>query len=582
MINSATDRGAGTRREFCVAVLVFAVPFVLAHLVFHELHAFPHNDDFLYARCSEILVNEGEYRHVSQQGRLAASVASHCVWGALFCTPFGFSYDALHVSVTVAAWLGALSVWSVGRRLGGSNLIATLSGLTMCVGPFYFGMSFTFMTDVTALAFVALALAAYARGALENSTWSLFLGAFMATLATWARQTHLLVVVVPLVTHLGIVWRSNPHGRVLGLAVTLCISVGIPIAGYVLFETGWIVPGNEERMEIVDVAVRDWAWLKHAFLFAYGGGLLLGLVTIPIALICLAQRHAENGGRAFPWFGIIVSGIWSVLFIVSGGRAYVTQATGYILYNAHLGPVLLGDQNDPGRWSDLGGVAWPAWIWQLVTIASITSFGVISQVMFRAITSAIGNKKAVGSVAPQDEVLLARRMFAAGLSVMVLVSAAALLWLVEMIYDRYWLLCYPAVFSLMAALKFDLSRARLATSLWLAALFFSVSFVFTHDLLAWNDTRRIQVKRWLEKGLEPRDFDAGNGVNGWFRSAEDEQTLGRPGDETPFWRGHARQMLAIGPRDGWQTADELKWSCWAVRKPCSLYVLKRARLAEPE
>lgn len=562
------------RREFLAALLILALPFLLAKVCFWSYHAFPHNDDFLYARCSEILVNEGEYRHVSQQGRLAASVASHCVWGALFCLPLGFSYDALHTSVAVAAWLGAVAVWYTGRRLGGTPAASLLFALAMSIGPFYFGMSFTFMTDVTSAAFVALALAGYVCGILDQSDRALVAGASMATLAVWARQTHLLVVVVPLIAYPGLWWSAR--GGVTRLTMPfvllrLTIAAGIPLLGYLLFESGWIVPGNASRMEIVDVATRDLQWIKQTLLFAYGGGLLLGLALIPVLLLMWRPRQ-ENAARSIPWAGLLVAGMWLLPLAASGGRAYVTQATGYILYNAHLGPILLGDQFDPNVWSDMGGVRWPAFIWQLVTLLSIAALGSAAQRVFDAIRVSPGSPK----TANESSDVMRVYWFRLGLLGMLVVITLALLWLVEMIYDRYWILCYPAMFALLASLGVEKAgRGRLAGTLFLIVVFFAGSFVFVHDFLAWNDARRTQVQRWMDEGLQPKDFDAGNGVNGWYRSSEDEQTFGRPGDDTPFWRGLATHMLAIKPREGWKVTGTLDWPSWAVWKNCQLYVLSR-------
>ncbi|MEM0924713.1 MAG: hypothetical protein AAGJ83_01625, partial [Planctomycetota bacterium] len=113
-------------------------------------------------------------------------------------------------------------------------------------------------------------------------------------------------------------------------------------------------------------------------------------------------------------------------------------------------------------------------------------------------------------------------------------------------------------------------------------LWLGTSVVLTHDFLAWNNARRFQVERWLEAGLEPQDFDAGNGINGWFRSGEDEQTFGREDDPTPFWRGLASQMLAIGPRDGWREVGRVNWDSWAAGGEKTLFVLERHEIIKQE
>jgi hypothetical protein len=104
---------------------------------------------------------------------------------------------------------------------------------------------------------------------------------------------------------------------------------------------------------------------------------------------------------------------------------------------------------------------------------------------------------------------------------------------------------------------------------------FAVSVVFTHDFLAWNQTRWRQAEAWLQAGLEPRDFDGGRDINAWLRSAEDPETRPRPGDTSPWWSGHARLCLAIGPRPGWREIDRLSWNAWATGRRHEILVLQR-------
>ena len=159
---------------------------------------------------------------------------------------------------------------------------------------------------------------------------------------------------------------------------------------------------------------------------------------------------------------------------------------------------------------------------------------------------------------------------------------------VEMVYDRYWLLLYPMVFVWLGsqlepesrlesqgASNQGWTRRAWVTSFATVVLVFAVSFVFVHDFLGWNHQRREQAESWLSAGLEPEDFDAGNGINGWYRAQEDVETYARQGDETHFWRGLATHALAIGPRDGWSVVGTRRWRSWAVARDCELYVLER-------
>ncbi|WP_161604423.1 ArnT family glycosyltransferase [Roseiconus nitratireducens] len=563
-----------------LACLALCCPILIGQLCFQSFDAYAHNDDFLYARCTQILIDEGRYQHVSQHGQLAASVASHCLWGALVCLPTGFSYDQLHLAVGLAATLGVVAIYLAARELGGSHRIALLSAMAMLVGPFYYGMSFTFMTDVTAASMASIAVFGYARGVVRDSMAWLIVGSIGASLAMWSRQTHLCVIAVPTIALIGDAWHRRRFRRA---AFGLLASCALPLLSFLVFELGWLVPGDDARVGIVDVETRDLAWLKQTIVFVYAGGLLTGLAALPLLPLLVARvcRPAENVAlrKAQSWATGLVGLLWAGVFAVTGLRTYITQATGYILYNAHLGPILLADQDDPGRWSDIGGVSWPPWIWQIVTALSIISLALLAGLAATSIGRLIRRPHESGAV----DAVLRRDWFIAGLIGCMLAASAALLAMVEMVYDRYWMLLYPMLFPWIGSQRIFPAvppvrtvRGVTAAVAAMILLMFTMSFVFVHDFLAWNDARHDQVRVWLDQGLAARDFDAGNGINGWLRSAEDVATHGRPGDDTPFWRGLAQHALAIGPRPGWEVEKTISWRSWAAAgKQCTLYVLNK-------
>lgn len=539
---------------------------------------------------------------MSQHGMLAASVASHCVWGALICWPFGFSYDLLHFSVGIAAWLGAICVYFASAELGGSKRSAFLAALAMVVGPFYYGMSFTFMTDVTASAFACVAVLGYVKGIRKDSLAWLLLGAFGGSMAAWARQTHICVIMIPLVALCGQAWHS---GRFVRSLKCLCVAVGVPTLSLIAFEMGFLVPSNENRLGIVDVDQHDWTWVRQTIMFAYGGGLLLGLVALPLSPMVFSSLRRDgldqNNSVRTRWgiaSAVLVLLFWGGVFVASTGRTHLTQSTGYILYNAHLGPILLGDQNDPGRWSDIGNVRWPPFVWQILTLGAIATLTLIAMRLgseCRSLWPAILSSNPTNTNAKIDLNVGEQRSFdlcKLGLLVCLASAVSGLLLYVEMVYDRYWILCYPMLFTWLGSeMEHDTAnnevakqtehtkppRASLPAYLTgaICIVFFAGSFVFVHDFLAWNHTRYAQVNEWLERGLEPKDFDAGNGINGWYRAQEDVETYPREGDSSHFWRGLATHALAIGKREGWTVKKKLTWNSWAAAKNVELLVLKK-------
>ncbi len=331
---------------------------------------------------------------------------------------------------------------------------------------------------------------------------------------------------------------------------------------------GWVVPGNQDRITIVHVRKYNLDWLRSVVLNVYAAGVLTGFILLPLLpqLISRMKRSASElspkARRIATIVAFVAAGFLTSIFVITGCRTYITQATGYILHNGHYGPILLADQADPGRWSDMGGVEWPPLFWQILTVAAIGCVGVLSWMAVFTL------------LRPGDRTQL---WCNAGLMAAVLASVVGLILVVETVYDRYWMLLYPFLFVWVGSLCGGKTAPTWtwAVSLLLLTGMFTMSFVMTHDFLAWNSARWEQVERWQEAGLRPEQFDAGNGINGWFRSAEDYATHPRPGDETIYWRGLATEALSIGPRDGWTVQRELQWHSWAVGKECHILLIRR-------
>jgi hypothetical protein len=123
-------------------------------------------DDWSYARTTEILAQTG---HVVYNGWATAMLGWQLYWGALFVKLFGFSFCTLRWSILV---LGMLTIFLFHRclvRCGLSERNAALGTLTLALSPLSFALSFTFMTDMTGLLCIVVALYACLRALQSNS-----------------------------------------------------------------------------------------------------------------------------------------------------------------------------------------------------------------------------------------------------------------------------------------------------------------------------------------------------------------------------------------------------------------------------
>jgi hypothetical protein len=454
----------------------------------------------------------------------------------------------------------------IGGTVTSSLVVATV--LATC--PIYFGHAFTFMTDAPAVAWTALALALYLCGLSNDSTRRLFIASFAALAAIWSRQTSFGVVLVPIVV---LVRRFWTDGRDFAGWRALLSATTVPVVGMVLAAAGVFETGPAER-GYPGLAKRfDAAWLWATLRDGYAAGLLVGYFTLPL-LPALAARALEvvppnptKGRRGFRAALLVAAMVGP--FLAAGGRWYLTNATGYFLQNAHFGPVILSDAYDPGRWGDMGGVAWLVSIWQILTLLSLTNLGLLADAAVRTFLPDRRNRDINGKQ-PEHEFGL--------LSVAVVVGLAILLAL-EVRYDRYYLALLPLLLVwLTRPVTTPLVRQPAVLLLTAGLLVFQLytAVAFSHDQLAFNEACWKLVERCRADGLTDDQIDGGYAINGWFRSAEDAATRPRPGDSTRWWSSRAQRFLAVGGRSGYIVLDSATWSSWATGGTHSVFTLERA------
>lgn len=578
---------------------VLLLPLLAVWFGFRELGGWPHNDDPFYGRSVQWAVEDGRLELARQKGVLSASTVTHVLAGIAVTTLVGFSYRALFLACIVQQWLGAAAVYGIGRSLELGRAVSLILGLTLLLNPLYFGHAFTFMTDGPGAAWMAIAAFAAVRGLITCRHRWLLACALAVAWGFWMRQTNLAVLVAPLFGVTLLRWRrrsSLSYGR-----AVLVLSV-LPLVAVLLFESGWIVDTDARRIEaFVEKDVTE-GRAKQTLIGAYGMGLILGFSVLPLlplmwsaARQSLARVTSQTGWlRTAPSLvGGGLTALAALPFVWTSGRACLTNATGMFLQNAHFGPVLLSDYDEPGRWGELGGVAWPLLVWQLLTVLALLSFGMLVWWFawlvlrtFEAFHVARGAdarhpRSRQTSSEPADSASSTRLALACGFGAASVLAAGFYLLVIVPVVDRYWLILLAPLLGALALMAREAEWSMPPGVLVLAAAVLLVELVwnvvFVHDLLAWNQARWQQVEAWLADGRSPQEIDGGVEVNAWLRLAEDPNSLPRPGDRSKWWSGFATLSIAAGPRNGWEEVGRVPWRAWATAREHQLRILRRQR-----
>ncbi|WP_442510664.1 ArnT family glycosyltransferase [Novipirellula sp. SH528] len=567
---------------FRFGVFVIGLPLLITWFWLSDLGGYPSNDDPFYGRPAQILAEESRFQVIRQGGDLSASSSAHVVIGAAVSKVIGYSYRALFLAVILQLWIAAVAVYKMAREANCSERFSLFWAAVFLFNPLCFGHGFTFMTDGPAMCWGIYAIYCFSRGLRRSSLGWLAAGSVAIGVAFWMRQTHVLLCGVP-VAAIGLLWLRGQLTLSLWKGLVACV---LPAAlGVLLFESGWIVFGDKAR---VDTIFPDTFNAKQWMINTYGMAILVGFLLLPALPLWVnrtffvkREPHSfENQHRvASLLFGGLVAVALLVPFVATQGRACLTSATATFIQNAHLGPIFLSDFEIPERWCDMGGVSWPIEIWKFVTALSIANTGLLATSLYLSIarwflptSEPTNDQSSTETFDVSDAIVFG--CVATSIAVIVLVLGVA-----TGVLDRYWMLLLPLVLAVgavaMAREPRQHNRVAGAISGILLICFLTVSVVFVRDYLAWNQTRWQTFEALLDEGYLPEQIDGGRDMNAWYRSAEDVDTMPREGDTTSWWSGRAIIAMSIGPRDGWEEVDKIRWRAWATGREHFILLLRK-------
>ncbi len=572
-------------------IALFLSMWLVPWCLWSELKGGPANDDPFYAKPIAWWCESGTLQVARQYGLLTASSLAHIAVGAMTCIGQDFSYRNLYLACMVQQAIGVAGLYVCARRLRVEPFSAFIFALTLAAFPLYFGHGFTFMTDGPATAWSAVALACFVIGFVYQRLHWLALGSLAIGVGYWVRQTNGILLLIPLasVVLAGSSTESAKLGKLIARdqAKWLVASLSIAAVSILVLESGWLVPTSLVRTEDVAPQWNGEYW-KRSIIAAYGWSLLIGWYALPLTAGWLVSARAEHSKlstmerRVCASAALAACVIMLVPFATTQGRACLTNATGAFIQNAHFGPIFLSDMDEPGRWGDLGGVEWPLLVWQVLSLFAIASSSVLAwwaawTVLAWFRTSLLNRD---GGNATDDRSARVHLALASAMLGTTVVASAILVLFIEPHMDRYWLFLLPVLCMWWIHLTAlgcwrpgAWCRAWAVVALMAA---FSMSVIFSHDMLAWNTVRWQYVNNFLSSGNSAEQLDGGRDVNAWLRMDEDPNTSARSDDTSRWWSGRATWALSVGDRPGWTRVEKLTWHSWATGRVHSLLVLKKS------
>lgn len=545
------------------SLVAIAAAWVTMVLLVKPVGNFPLNDDWVYGWTVRSLVNEGRLQILAVS---TPSFFTQAFWGALFCQPFGFSFNALRLSSLTLGLVGIIGIYFLLRQANVSRKAATLGALAIAVNPLYFELSNTFMTDVPFIALAALASYAFVKGLKCSSNRAVAVGVLISCAAGLIRQIGF---VIPLAFGIAYLVKNGLRPRNVAVAavppvVTVATTALVPALLGVSHEVPVQIQAAMAYLQVgplyMALALYDVVVTSLVY---------LGVFLLPILLVAHRVRWKPQTPLQRTASLLVVAGFPVALagkLLSDGQWSLLKGQPGDVLIDFGLGPATLIDifgKNLPHLPTA------PAWFWTVVTVAGAIG----GTLLVRHLVGATG---LLLSRDPDHKIAKPAVTFFLVAMILSLLSVVPLYYL--QYFDRYFLI--SALFAVgliayMSPASAKPGRASIIAAGVLIVLYGFFSVCATHDYIDWNRARwRALDHLTNEMQIRPGDIDGGYEFNGWrnYRGPKQNQWHVTNDD----------YVVAFGLMDGYVEVEKYAFRRWLPAGEGEIFLLRREGLPDSQ
>ncbi|MCP4642911.1 MAG: hypothetical protein GY851_20865 [bacterium] len=557
-------------------ILPLLAALVLAAVLVDPRGDFPLNDDWVYLKAVESLLETGQY---TGHPYTAVTLMAHAYWGAAVSKVFGFGFTALRIAelalALIGAWAAARCAWDYGAAWGA----ALLCGMLVLFNPVYFNQSFTFMTDVPACAWITLAGLFYLKAFRENRAWPVAVGTVFGVLAFFTRQHGVFILGAFVATPVAmwVLWKRRLNWKMIGAFAAV-----LPVAA-VLF---LYMQANKEAGTIQD------SWMArifglpihHKIAFSIRYALLVstyvGLILLPAAAArVLGVLKGEDRWTAIRWLATF--GLAAMIAIGTSIWPHPTRLPSLpnVMHDTGLGPITLGVAD--GTAASSTPFALDLLWWAITAAATLSAAVLIVDILLRLAVPLIPwpGKRRDPDLAPPRA---AETMFLLAWGV---VYVASYMPFHPGTFDRYTIMTVVPWTILAAGFWTRDGEGRrlrglsMAAATGLAGLIAVYAIAGTRDYMDWNRTAHDTAVRLVEeRGADPLEIDAGYEYTGWMASdaymerheTRDYQDRGPHGN----WLEQNTYVLSFVPRDAFTETERVDYFSWLALGKREILVLR--------
>jgi hypothetical protein len=468
-----------------VSVYTLASFWILMVTLVNPIGNFPLHDDWAFSWTVRTLLETGQFR---PSDWTATNTLSQVLFGALFCLPLGFSFNALRLSTLTLGFIGVLVTYALLREVGAGRAVALLGALLIAIDPLYFNLANSFMTDVPSFTFFISAVYFLLIGLRRPSTIYLIGGILLSVVAVLNRQSNLIIVPA-----FSMAYLSNRGLRVRTVCDVILMNV-IVLASHIAYSEWLKLSGRAPFLYNlqIDQLIASLSGGVHRIGVTIAHNLLviavyLGLLVLPFLITTFSIQY-----KSLPSLQRRVA-IWPTAIVVVGLAVAIAERHPMPLVGNILNFFDLGGQSIAGYQAFLGPnqVTVIGRVWQSLTVLGIIGAALLATCVLCIVPQVYrADRKEIGEMPGRTEKPGNwQSIFVIALLVMYCLPISALeqqYW-----FDRYLILCLPlammvAVISTSKSVNTGAGVATIGSVGALVLFFAVVTIAGTHDYLASN------------------------------------------------------------------------------------------------
>lgn len=516
-------------------LILLAILFFAQFLIISPIGEFPLNDDWVHAEMVEHWAKTNSFRLNPYTGPL---LYAQLVYATGLIKIFGFSFTLLRLSTLGLTTALVFGIYLFLKKYTKHESVAFFGTLLVWLNPLIYSMSFTFMSDVPALAFIFFSIIAFYNGIEKNKVAWFWLGACSAVIGFFIRQTTILLLPAA-----GFFTVMQSQYRKIKYSISIIVPGLIAIAIYYFLAKHNLLGQGTSFHEIA--STRELT--KHATYWLVYTGLYCGLFLFPLTIALFKKNYLSH----YLFFsGLSLSLVSWLFFHKQQFFPYVTNT----INQYGLGPL---HETLSGHYIPL----FSNWVWYGVTLVAGIGLGFLLTTIWTIIT--------------RKQFYASKQFFIAFFAVLFLIPI-----LIFTGFDRYFI---ALILAGGLIIILENPQTKIPWLGWtLLAIMACYSVSQTHFYMEWNRTRAELVNvATTTYSATPSTLDSGyewTGYQDYWEAAKIPKVYRWPAG-SPWWirflmiNINREYVISSSPENEYSVIE--KRSVFGLNPNNHLYLLKK-------